>query len=660
MPTDKSRKPAKKVPVATKGNGSKPTAGNGCRSHKRVIELFEDIENLALPTSADDEGKNGKQAMRRSQELDALVPPTLTEDAKVQHELEMLRARVQDLEAQLQMGRRSSSAPLIYEKEQVGFAFQGDTVEPLKISNLENGFEGKNAIRAPLTATGQTIGSMYIEADPEKKWDPAEEELANTVAQQASLQIQSLRLLEAAERARTEAEEATRRYMHESWASYMDAIHQNERIGYAYDRASVTPYLGDPVNDDALLEVVRVMEEQVGILSLQPDPNHPLSESDKKLVTAIANQVAQQVENIRLLADASRARAEAEDATRRLSRDSWGAFVLQHEDTVGFAYDTVQVAPLKDSALPENIVLSLPLEVRGEPIGQLAVAGEEKVSPDALQLAQAIAAQTSIHLETLRLNEELQQRAQELLELDRLKSGFLANMSHELRTPLNSILGFADVMLMELDGPLTPNMDTDLKLIQKNGQHLLHLINDVLDMAKIESGRMNLIPERFNVHDMLEEVNSITSTLASERNIALFIEDDSDQNVTIYADNTRLRQVMINLVNNAIKFTENGKIAIRATKQDDATLLVTVKDTGIGIPPEKLDDIFQEFTQVDTSTTRKVGGTGLGLPISRRLIEMHGGRLWAESTGIPGEGSTFYVELPLEARITEAIEKREK
>jgi signal transduction histidine kinase len=248
----------------------------------------------------------------------------------------------------------------------------------------------------------------------------------------------------------------------------------------------------------------------------------------------------------------------------------------------------------------------------------------------------------------------------QLQELDRLKSGFLANMSHELRTPLNSIIGFSDVMLMELDGPLTPHMSTDLKLIQKNGQHLLHLINDVLDMAKIESGRMNLNPEKFRLHDVLEEVNSITSTLASERNLSLFIEVDSDREVEIYADNTRLRQVMINLVNNAIKFTEKGKIAIRASKQDSATVLITVKDTGIGIPPEKLEDVFQEFTQVDTSTTRKAGGTGLGLPISRRLIQMHGGRLWAESTGVPGEGSTFIIELPVEAHITEIVEKREK
>jgi signal transduction histidine kinase len=181
-------------------------------------------------------------------------------------------------------------------------------------------------------------------------------------------------------------------------------------------------------------------------------------------------------------------------------------------------------------------------------------------------------------------------------------------------------------------------------------------------MAKIESGRMNLVPETFKVHDVLDEVNSITSTLASEKNIALFLEQDTDQEVEIYADNTRLRQVMINLVNNSIKFTEpGGKIAIRAARKKKDKVLITIKDTGIGIPKEKQEDIFQEFTQVDTSTTRKVGGTGLGLPISRRLIEMHGGRLWVESTGIAGEGSTFFVELPLKAQITaELVEQQEK
>jgi signal transduction histidine kinase len=128
----------------------------------------------------------------------------------------------------------------------------------------------------------------------------------------------------------------------------------------------------------------------------------------------------------------------------------------------------------------------------------------------------------------------------------------------------------------------------------------------------------------------------------------------------IYADRTRLRQVMINLINNSIKFTEEGEVALNVSPMDGGRVLISVRDTGLGIPSEKLEAVFQEFTQVDSSTTRKTGGTGLGLPISRRLVEMHGGRLWANSTGIPGEGSIFFVELPLEARITEVVERQEK
>jgi signal transduction histidine kinase len=261
-----------------------------------------------------------------------------------------------------------------------------------------------------------------------------------------------------------------------------------------------------------------------------------------------------------------------------------------------------------------------------------------------------LALQVAVALQNARLYQEQSATVAQLRELDRLKSSFLANMSHELRTPLNSILGFADVMLEELDGPLTENMSNDLGLIYKNGQHLLHLINDVLDMAKIESGKMNLSIEKFNLQEIIEEVTSITSPLASEKNIALFIDPASDHEVEINADKIRLRQVMINLINNAIKFTENGKISIHVAREEN-NVLISVKDTGLGIPVDHLEAIFQEFTQVDTSTTRKAGGTGLGLPISRRLIQMHSGRLWAESTGVEGEGSTFYVFLPIEAKI---------
>ncbi len=150
----------------------------------------------------------------------------------------------------------------------------------------------------------------------------------------------------------------------------------------------------------------------------------------------------------------------------------------------------------------------------------------------------------------------------------------------------------------------------------------------------------------------MEEVASITSPLASEKNLTLFMHADSDRNLEVSADRTRLRQVMINLLNNAMKFTGKGKISIRIAREGD-NALISIKDTGIGIHPSQLEAVFQEFTQVDSSTTRKAGGTGLGLPISRRLIELHGGSLWAESDGIEGPegGATFHVSLPIESKV---------
>ena len=624
---------------------------NNKQERQRLNELFSDLERLAVSPAGN--------------------------TPEMRHELESLRARIAELEKHFvecedgvvgvddnsvlgsQAQRGQSDKFLLYEKDRIGYDYSNGQVEALQNSGEE--LPNINTVITSLMIGGQTIGEMQIEPTPERPLTPGDLDLANAIGRQASLQIQNLRLLAAAERSRVEAESATRRFTHEGWDAYLDAIQHSERIGFAYDQASVTPYTNKLTASGGLKESVTVMDEQVGELYLKPDPARPFTENDKELINSVADLVAQQVESIRLLADASRARAEAEEAVRRLTRDNWQTYTTDHEDAdFGFVYDSVQVTPLTDFSMPKDLVISQPLTIRGETVGQLAVAGWKSVSPEANQLAASIAAQASIHLETLRLSEELQKRAKELEELDRLKSAFLANMSHELRTPLNSILGFSDVMLEELDGPLTENMNNDLRLIQKNGQHLLHLINDVLDMAKIESGKMNLHPEKFKVHEIIDEVTSITSTLASEKNLALFIEDDSDRELEIFADNTRLRQVMINLVNNSIKFTEKGSVRICASRMDSATVLITVKDTGIGIPPNHLEAVFQEFSQVDTSTTRKVGGTGLGLPISRRLVEMHGGRLWAESTGVDGEGSTFHVELPIEARISEVIEKLEK
>jgi len=624
------------------------------QSRKRVEKLFAGMPQLASsePPNGNDHSEGYPVAFLPSDEATQYANPA----ASLLQEMDALRTRVRELEAQLNE-KASKITPIIYEKEEVGFAYSDDQVMPIRgtRSSVQNEAE---MVRTPLTFSGKTIGEVQVAQPSERQLTEDDIKVANAIAQQASLQIENLRLLASAERARAEAEDATHQFTHRNWANFLDAIHNSERIGYAYDQAAVEPFMEPaPVEYDHE-ETMQVLDQQIGKLFIKG--NNALTEEDKALINAIAKQVGQQVENIRLLADASRARAEAEDATRRLTRQNWETYTEKEDATTGFIYDSIKVFPLDSGTIATAVDLEQPLMVRGEPIGQLAVSGLSNVTQEAVDIATAIARQTSIHLETLRLTEELQKRAQELKELDRLKSAFLANMSHELRTPLNSILGFTDVMLEGLDGDLTEYMDNDLRLIQKNGQHLLHLINDVLDMAKIESGRMNLHPENFNVCDLLEDVTSITSTLASEKNTALFVTEDSDQELEVYADDTRIRQVLINLVNNAIKFTTNGRISLHVSKMDGARALITVKDTGLGIPPEQLETIFQEFTQVDTSTTRKVGGTGLGLPISRRLIEMHGGRLWAESTGIEGEGSTFFVELPIEARITEVIEKQEK
>lgn len=619
------------------------------KSRKRVEDLFTGIEPLIseasgaqVPSKDPSQPGNGRKGH---------------EPAPLLQEMEALHARIRDLEARLKEKEAKTSAPILYEKEEVGFAYVGDKVLPVR-GTQQPVVDEADVIKTPLVSSGRPIGEVKVAKPSERPLTEEDIKMANAIAQQASLQIENLRLLAEAERARAAAEEATKQYAHKSWENFLDAINNAERIGYVYDQAAVEPFVEPAPAQYDHEEIMETLNEQIGRLYVKG--NGALTEDDKKFINAISKQISQQVENIRLLADASRARAEAEEATRLLTRQNWDTYTKREEGALGFVYDSLKVSPLGgETNLPAETAFAQPLYVRGEAIGQLAVAGLENISPEAKEMAAAIAAQASIHLETLRLTEELQKRADELKELDRLKSAFLANMSHELRTPLNSILGFTDVMLEGLDGPLTEYMDNDLRLIQKNGQHLLHLINDVLDMAKIESGRMSLHLDKFNVNNLLEEVTSITSTFASEKNIALFIDPESDREMEINADNTRLRQVMINLVNNSIKFTERGHVALKVARLDRSRIMITVQDTGLGIPSDQLESIFQEFTQVDTSTTRKVGGTGLGLPISRRLVELHGGRLWAESTGIEGEGSTFFVELPIEAN-TPIFEKKEK
>ena len=260
--------------------------------------------------------------------------------------------------------------------------------------------------------------------------------------------------------------------------------------------------------------------------------------------------------------------------------------------------------------------------------------------------------------ELARLDAEQRQAADALRSLNakleqasRAKSEFLANMSHELRTPLNAILGFTEMLLDGLYGDVPTELKEPLADIQTNGQHLLRLINDVLDLSKIEAGRMELSLGDYAVADVVASVRASLRSLANEKGLELVTEVAPDVS-DAYGDSKRITQCLLNLVGNALKFTRQGRVVV-AVNRDSEQLRFRVSDTGIGIPADQLDAIFAEFRQVDTTTTRDFGGTGLGLSITKKFVELHGGRIWVESE--PGKGSTFYFTVPLRVEGTATV-----
>jgi len=238
---------------------------------------------------------------------------------------------------------------------------------------------------------------------------------------------------------------------------------------------------------------------------------------------------------------------------------------------------------------------------------------------------------------------ELQSLNERLQQASKAKSDFLANMSHELRTPMNAILGFVEMVLDGIYGEVPPDLKEPLTDIQTNGKHLLRLINDVLDLSKIEAGRMELALAEYSVQDVVDTVRASLQSLALEKGLG-FTAAAQDDIPVAFGDGKRITQCLVNLVGNALKFSKRGNVAVWVEQQGD-NLLYRVSDTGIGIPQNELENIFGEFQQVDTAITREFSGTGLGLNITKKFVEMHGGRIWVESE--LGKGSTFFFLIPL-------------
>ncbi|MBN1286394.1 MAG: PAS domain S-box protein [Anaerolineae bacterium] len=304
-----------------------------------------------------------------------------------------------------------------------------------------------------------------------------------------------------------------------------------------------------------------------------------------------------------------------------------------------------------DFAEETRSALVIPIAAGRELSGVLQIQSLRRGGYDdqVLRLLQTMSNSLHAVIQNIQLLRDVQEANARLGELNRLKSEFLASTSHELRTPLNSIIGFSRVLLKEIDGPLNNLQRTDLQTIHNSGQHLLTLINDILDQSKIEAGQMELSFEYFDIASVIHEVISTVSVQVSEKPVEL-VEQVGEGLPQVWGDEFRTRQILINLVNNAIKFTEIGSVTVAADLKTEISgrkiIHVAVTDTGIGIAPEDHYKLFEAFRQVDNTTTRKYGGTGLGLPITKALVELQGGKIWVESE--LGKGSTFIFSISLE------------
>ena len=265
-----------------------------------------------------------------------------------------------------------------------------------------------------------------------------------------------------------------------------------------------------------------------------------------------------------------------------------------------------------------------------------------------VQLLSTLANQSRVAIDNARLFKELADKSRELEAASRHKSDFLANVSHELRTPMNAILGFNELILDQVYGDIPEAIRRPLRDIQQSGKHLLRLINDVLDLSKIEAGRMPLLLGEYSVPDTVAAVRASLGSLAFEKGLE-FVTAVPEDLPPAYGDGKRITQCLMNLVGNALKFTRKGRVEIAVALVENM-LRFRVSDTGIGIPKEQIGRLFTEFQQADATITREFGGTGLGLSITRRFVEMHGGRVWVESE--VGRGSTFFFSIPL--RLEEA------
>jgi signal transduction histidine kinase len=491
-----------------------------------------------------------------------------------------------------------------------------DTLNLLKLNTIHSVAE------VPLLSEGRPLGSLAILRAEVRPFTNKEVTMLETFADQAVIAIENARLFEA-EQARTR--------------ELQQALEYQTATSKVLELIGRLPGTLEPVFQAMLDHATRLCDAKFGILFEAVDGG------------------------FRALATRG---APKEFADYAAAVRAWGALgdLVRAKRIVHI--DDISARPIDEGREPNRVVAAslagirtifvVPMLKDDDLIGALSMYRTEvrPFSDRQIALLTAFTRQAVIAIENTRLFEQLQTRTSELaktvenLEIaSQHKSQFVANMSHELRTPLAAILGYAELIQEGFYGPLSDKALESLTRIRSNGKHLLGLINTVLDIAKIESGQFTLNMTEYAIESVVETVRTATESLAQNKKLALRTEIAKPLPIGV-GDEQRLTQVLLNLVGNAIKFTDAGEIRVTA-RAVNGHFTVSVSDTGPGIPAEHQARIFEQFHQVDSSNTKAKGGTGLGLAIAKQIVEMHGGRIWVEST--LGKGATFQIELPTRA-----------
>jgi signal transduction histidine kinase len=489
----------------------------------------------------------------------------------------------------------------------------------------DSAFSGtKASLTVPLIRENEAIGSLTLVRDEPRAYGTGEIALTETFADQAAIAIENARLFQE---------------LNDSNASLREALEQQTATAEVLRVIASSPTDLHSVLDAICEAAVRLCD--ANHVSIQQ-----LRERDGRLVPrAMFGTYAEH------------AYAEYGSDFFQTMRGS----EVSRSSAIGRAFlerRTVHIEDLAEaveSEYPESrwgqqrwgtrSQLIVPLLRRGEPIGLFVVFRFEVLpfTEQQIALLETFADQAVIAIENARLFEEIQEKSRQLEEASQHKSQFLANMSHELRTPLNAIIGYSEMLQEEAEDTDADAFLPDLQRINSAGKHLLGLINDILDLSKIEAGKMDLFIETFDVAGLIDEVQAIVQPLM-ERNANTLVVTCPDDAGSMHADQTKVRQALFNLLSNAAKFTDHGTIRLTVRREPEDWFSFSVSDTGIGMTEEQLGRLFEAFSQAEASTRSRYGGTGLGLAISRHFCRLMGGDLTVES--VYGQGSTFTMRLP--------------